>query len=165
MRYIYFRNTLIIIAYFIFTHISAYASTFNYITKVDGQVESQLISMGDKLLRALYQNQDLNQFTVFPMFTTSPGKQSAFSRLKITDLSILTKKSKGTEEEKDDRREMLAKIIAMMWKIYDIGRKQGEDSALSSSYKLIDPQGKLYNYLKKLRNSCQPTSIGFRVRS
>jgi hypothetical protein len=145
----FINHRILIIAKFclIFSFITASASTYDYVKKVDPQLESQLISMGDKLLKALYQNQDLKQFTAFTLFAQTQTKKNFFSKLKNADVTILGKKSVGTEEDKGDRRETLAKIIAMMWKIYDVARKRGEDGT-STSYKLIDPQGKLFNYLK-----------------
>jgi hypothetical protein len=104
--------------------------------------------MGDQLIKGIYQNQDLTQIKVFPLFSPNKENKGIVEKLKGIDISIIGEKSQGTEEEKAARREMLAQVIAIMWKLYDMGRKQGED-ARSASYKLIDPEGKVYAFLRK----------------
>lgn len=107
--------------------------------------ESKLIEDGGKLFQALYKSPDIKSANVDPLSVlTEKGKKSGL--LKGKDVTLALKKSKGSEEEKAKRREDLARIIAMSWKVAAIGKKEAGNPT-SISYKIVDKDGKFYQYL------------------
>jgi len=133
--------------FLLISHLTVHSSDLAYVKEVDSSLEAQLIKIGGELLQALSQDQNIDQIQVLPLLLIKDKKKSLFSKAKSLDPSLLFKKSKATAAGDERRREHLAKIIAIMWKIRAIGKERGED-AVSASYKLVDPNNKLYTFLK-----------------
>lgn len=119
------------------------ASSIDYVQNISPDKATELVKKGDELLRSIYTNQDPNSIDVISLLTQGTLKKTF--TLKGKDLSILFKRSKADEEGKQARRDILAQVIAIVWKIYDMG---GVKQSSSISYKVIDKDNKLYNFLK-----------------
>ena len=132
---------------FFFVHTTLQASNLNYVKKANAALQAKLIVKGEEVIQAIYAGGDLSKIKVFDLIATNPKeKKGFFKKIKKVDLSLITKKSKATEEQKAVRREYLAKILAILWKINEVGKKQGVTGS-SVSYKVIDGGDKLYRFL------------------
>lgn len=137
-----------------------HASDLSYIKEVNSELESHLVKAGEELLQALSQGKSVDQIRVLPLLLIKDKKKSLFSKAKALDPSLLFKKSKAVAGGDEKRREELAKIVALMWKIRAVGKERGED-AVSASYKLIDPGNKVYAFLKSYVNLAKTHASSF----
>lgn len=128
--------------------LSPHASNLDYVKKIDTQLQQQLISKGDQIIQAIYSGADLSAIKVFDLIASKPKKKKNFLKKLIKkDITLALKKSNASESQKAERREYLSKILAIIWKLHDLGEKQGVTGS-SVSYKLVDDGAKLYRFLR-----------------
>ncbi len=147
---------------FVLCSFSLNASDLKYIKKVNQSLEAQLIAKGNEVIQAIYSGSDLSKIKVLPLISTPPKKKKKGFLKKLTkvNITLLGKKSKANEIQKALRREYLAKVVAVIWKIYDVGKKQGVTGS-SVSYKIIDNGKKLYLFLKGYVDMAKSHSSSF----
>lgn len=158
MPTLYFTFLLLIYSFVIVS-----ASDYTYKQSVDAATEAQLIAAGDKVLEDIKAGKPFDpRIQAFNIIASNPQKKGLLDKLKGKDLTLtLTGKAgKGSEEERQLRREYLAQVIALFWKIYDLGRKQGE-VAESAAYVLLDPGRKVYSFLKSYVDMASKQSPSF----
>jgi hypothetical protein len=145
--------------FFILFNVKAQASEIQYINKVTPQLAGELTGVGGQLLHSLYQGHNVNAIDAFKLFKVSDVKKKGFT-LKGKDVTILGKKSNADEAQKAARREMLARIIAIAWKIDSLA---DDKTATNVSYTIIDPGHRLYNFLMSYYNLAAPQSSVFAI--
>jgi hypothetical protein len=119
-------------------------------TVIQAGLDQKLIAAGELYLRQVYTGIDhtAGGFTALELFSLNDAlkKQARTSSTAKIDPLLITKKSNGTAAEVQQRQEILARIVAIMWQLDIKALGQGEGFT-SGSFKLIDPGFKLYNYL------------------
>lgn len=113
--------------------------------------QNELVKLGDQVLRDLYSHRsiDLTQKNYFEEIQKSYGTEitnSQYSTLAAWAPSNLLRYalSSGDEPYIKTRKNHLAAIIAVVWKLNDM---MGENAFERGSFTLIDPEHRLYNFL------------------
>lgn len=127
-----------------------YASS-HHPTVIQNGLDKKLIAAGELYLRQVYTGVDHTSggFTALELFSLNDTlkKQTRTSSTAKSDPLLIGKKAKGTTAAIQERQELLARIIAIMWQLDTKAASQGEGFT-SGSFKVIDPGYKLYNYLR-----------------
>ncbi|OJX11192.1 MAG: hypothetical protein BGO77_04050 [Caedibacter sp. 37-49] len=119
---------------------------------IQNGLDKKLTAAGELYLRQVYTGYDYTAggFSALELFSLNDSlkKQTQTSSTAKIDPLLIAKKSKGTPAQIQERQELLARIIAIMWQLDAKAAAQGE-SFVSGSFKVIDPGYKLYNFLLK----------------
>lgn len=140
-----------------------WAST-HHPTVIQNGLDKKLTAVGELYLRQVYTGTDYTSggFKALELFSLNESlkQQTRTSSTAKSDPLLIGKKSKGTTLESQEQQELLARIIAIMWKLNAKAASQGEGFT-SGSFKVIDPGYKLYNFLLKYVNLARKQSSSF----
>ncbi|AIL13295.1 hypothetical protein IM40_06975 [Candidatus Paracaedimonas acanthamoebae] len=140
-----------------------YASS-HHPTVIRSGLDKKLTAAGELYLRQVYTGTDYTAggFTALELFSLNDSlkQQTRTSSTAKSDPLLIGKKAKGTTSEIQERQELLARIIAMMWQLDAKAAAQGEGFT-SGSFKIIDPGYKLYNFLLKYVKLARSQSSSF----